>query len=76
MLGKSARRTGEFLMEDEIDKRESEKIRVYTWRVEQLKVLGVSPVIASAVANMVDWHDVERLVHRGCPPELALDIAR
>ena len=55
---------------------ESEEVRVYAWRVEQLGKLGISIVIAGAVANIVDWHEVARLVHNGCPPELALEIAR
>ena len=56
--------------------RESEEVRVYAWRVEQLGKLGISNVIADAVANLVDWHDVARLVQKGCPPDLALEIAR
>ena len=59
----------------EIDQ-EREEVRVFAWRVEQLGRLGVSSAIADAVANVVDWHEVARLVHRGCPPDLALDIAR
>ena len=55
---------------------EIEDVRVYAWRVEQLGRLGISIVIASAVANVVDWHEVARLVQNGCPPELALEIAR
>jgi len=57
-------------------KRASEEVRVYAWRVEQLGKLGLSTVIADAVADFVDWHEVARLVHKGCPPELALEIAR
>ena len=56
--------------------RESEAVRVYAWRVEQLGKLGLSTMIADAVANVVDWHEVARLVQKGCPPELALEIAR
>lgn len=58
----------------EID--ESDQVRVYAWRVEQLGNLGISPVIAGAVASFVDWHDIADLVQKGCPPELAVDIAR
>jgi len=54
----------------------SEEAGVHAWRVEQLGNLGISTVIADAVANAVDWHEVARLVRKGCPPELALDIAR
>jgi hypothetical protein len=64
-------------MEAPIDiEKESEEARVYAWRVEQLGRLGLSSVIAYAVANMIDWHEVSRLVQQGCPPELALEIAR
>src|SRR5262249_3694553 len=67
------------LMEDWIDfemERESEQVRVYAWRAEQLGKLGVSMLLADAVSNAVDWHEVAWLVEKGCPPELALDIAR
>jgi hypothetical protein len=49
---------------------------VYAWRVERLSGLGFSYVIASAVASFIDWHEVARLVERGCSPELALEIVR
>ena len=58
------------------DEDESEQFRVYVWRVEQLGNLGVSPLIADAFASFVDWHEVAYLVGKGCPPGLALDIAR
>jgi hypothetical protein len=66
-------------MEEWIDSEiedECEEIRVYAWRVEQLGNLGISPVIADAVASFVDWHEVAFLVEHGCPPGLALEIAR
>ena len=66
-------------MEEVIDieiEQESEEVRIYAWRVEQLARLGLSRVIANAVATFVDWHDVARLVEKGCPLELALEIAR
>ncbi len=66
-------------MEEPIDieiEKESEEVRVYAWRVAQLAKLGLSSMIADAVANLVDWHEVARLVQKGCPPELALEIAR
>ena len=53
-----------------------EDARVYAWRVEQLLGLGFSYVIASAVASFIDWHEIDRLVERGCSPELALEIVR
>jgi hypothetical protein len=27
-------------------------------------------------ADLVDWHAIAELVERGCPPRLALEIAR
>jgi hypothetical protein len=53
-----------------------EDVLVYAWRVEQLARLGLSTIIASAVASLVDWHEVARLVQHGCSPELALEIVR
>jgi hypothetical protein len=64
-------------IEVEVEVEESEEdARVYAWRVEQLSGLGLSQVVASAVASFVDWHEIARLVERGCSPELALDIVR
>lgn len=53
-----------------------ELLRVREWRAEQLEQLGFSRLIAQASAALVDWHDVARLVARGCSPELALEIVR
>jgi hypothetical protein len=68
------------LAEIEVEADESEvseeEARVYAWRVEQLSGLGLSHVIASAVASFVDWHEIASLVKRGCSPELALEIVR
>jgi hypothetical protein len=66
---------GEIGIEVEAEESE-EETRVYAWRVEQLSGLGLSQVIASAVASFVDWHEIARLVERGCSPELALEIVR
>ena len=63
-------------MEEPIDLELEEEFRLYAWRVEQLGKLGLSSVIADAVAGFIDWHEVASLVHKGCPPELALEIAR
>jgi hypothetical protein len=61
----------------EMETEESEEgSRVYAWRVERLSALGLSHVIASAVASFVDWHEIAGLVERGCSPELALEIVR
>ena len=65
------------LAEIEVEAEESEEdALVYAWRIEQLSRLGLSDVIASAVASFVDWHEIARLVERGCSPELALEIVR
>jgi hypothetical protein len=47
---------------------------VHEWRVWQLSRLGIPWSLAQAVADHVDWHQVARLVQRGCPPRLALRI--
>ena len=48
---------------------------VHNWRVFQLMRLGVSGPLAEIYADRIDWHQVARLVRRGCPPLLALRIA-
>jgi hypothetical protein len=53
-----------------------EDAQVYAWRVERLSDLGLSNLVASAVAPLVDWHEIAGLVERGCSPELALEIVR
>ena len=55
---------------------ESEEVRVHAWHVEQLGNLGLSTFVAEAAADFVDWHEIAPLVDKGCPPELALEIAR
>jgi hypothetical protein len=52
-----------------------ERRRVNRWRIDQLVRLGVSSVLAETFADVVDWHQIARLVERGCPPDLALEIA-
>jgi len=49
---------------------------VHEWRVTQLTRLGIPWVLAQAAADHVDWHQVAKLVQSGCPPQLALQIAR
>lgn len=60
------------LVEDTTD----EELSIHAWRAEQLRRLGLSGILALAFARDVDWHEVEALVARGCPPELAFEIAR
>jgi hypothetical protein len=47
---------------------------VHNWRVSQLERLGVPGLLAEIYADHIDWHQVARLVRRGCPPLLALRI--
>jgi len=49
---------------------------VHEWRVPQLTRVGVPLSLAQADADCVDWHQGAHLVHRGCPPRLALPIVR
>ena len=49
---------------------------VHTWRVAQLTRLGLPRSLAEAYADHLDWHQIARLVRRGCPPCLALRIVR
>ncbi len=49
---------------------------VHEWRVTQLTRLGIPRSLAQATADPVDWHQVAKLVRRGCPPRLALQIVQ
>ena len=49
---------------------------VHERRAAQLTRLGIPWSLAQAVADQVDWHQVAKLVRRGCPPRLALQIVR
>jgi hypothetical protein len=49
---------------------------VHNWRVLQLTRLGLPGPLAEAYADRIDWHQIARLVQRGCPPGLALRIVR
>jgi hypothetical protein len=62
--------------EVEFEELTDEEILVNEWRTRQLRRLGLPSVLAEAFADRVDWHEVADLVARGCPPELALEIAR
>ena len=54
-----------------------DELLVRDWRVAQLKRLGIpGPLAQGAAASHVDWHQIARLVQRGCPPLLALSIVR
>jgi hypothetical protein len=53
-----------------------EEVLVQEWRTAQLERLGISSILAQAFASVVDWHEVARLIERGCSSELALEIVR
>ena len=53
-----------------------DELLVHEWRVRQLMRLGIPGLLAEGAANRVDWHEIARLVQRGCPPLLALRIVR
>jgi hypothetical protein len=52
----------------------AEASTVHAWRVKRLTELGLTSLAAEAVADSVDWHDVAKLVQRGCPADLAVAI--
>jgi len=60
----------------DVDSLDEQELPVQAWRREQLRGLGVPRVLADCYAELADWHEVEALVECGCPPELALEIAR
>jgi hypothetical protein len=51
-------------------------LSAHRWRVSQLMRLGIPGTLAEMYADRIDWHQVARLVRRGCPPRLALRIVR
>jgi hypothetical protein len=53
-----------------------DELVVHEWRVRQLTRLGIPGLLAEGAASRVDWHEIARLVQRGCPPLLALRIVR
>jgi hypothetical protein len=60
------------LVEDTSD----EELLIHAWRAEQLRYLGFPRSLAETFAGLVDWHEIAALIARGCPPDLALEIAR
>jgi hypothetical protein len=48
---------------------------VHKWRVSQLARLGIPRPLAEVYADRLDWHEIARLIQRGCPARLALRIA-
>ena len=66
-------KTGAILGHEAID---DDEVLVHEWRVTQLTRLGIPRPLADVDADHVDWHQVAKLVRRGCPPRLALRIVR
>jgi len=66
----SSRTSAPELSQDE----DAESDVVHIWRVSQLVRLGLALMVAEAVADKVDWHEVAKLVRRGCPASLAVTI--
>ena len=55
---------------------EDEDLLVHDWRVARLAQFGIPLSLAEVYADRIDWHQVARLVQRGCPPRMALRIVR
>ena len=55
---------------------EEEELLVRDWRVARLAQSGIPRSLAEVYADHIDWHQIARLVRRGCPPRLALRIVR
>jgi hypothetical protein len=64
------------MLAEELDHGNSEEYVVNAWRAEQLRHLGLSPTLAEIFAGLVDWHQIAKLVERGCSAQLALEIVR
>jgi hypothetical protein len=60
----------------ELETIDCERRLVHEWRVAQLVRLGIAAPLAEVNADNVDWHQIDQLVQCGCPPRLALRIAR
>jgi len=53
----------------------AEAVAVETYQIGQYERLGFSHDDALlAISQKIDWHDVEDLLSRGCPSDLALAI--
>jgi hypothetical protein len=55
---------------------DDEDLVVREWQADQLQRLGLPWALAYTFATLVDWHEVAKLVERGCSPWLALEIVR
>jgi hypothetical protein len=52
-----------------------EQLLIRRWKTEQLTRLGLPKRAAPLFADLVDWHELEGLLERGCPLGIALQIA-
>jgi hypothetical protein len=64
------------ILAEELDDGNDEEYIVNAWRAEQLRHLGLSPTFAAVFAGLVDWHQIAKLVERGCSAHLAVEIVR
>jgi hypothetical protein len=64
------------ILAEELDDGNDEEYVVNAWRAEQLRHLGLSPTLAAVFAGLVDWHQIAKLVERGCSAQLAVEIVR
>ena len=69
-------RIEEYIEDRAFRRRKGDAASVRDWRAQQLGRLGLSWIVAEAVADQVDWHALADLVERGCEPALALEIVR
>jgi len=55
---------------------ETELTQVERWRIDELERAGYEPQAAKTLASRldIDLHRAVDLLHRGCSPELALQI--
>jgi hypothetical protein len=66
--------TAEFICDNAL--LDDETSRVLAWREHRLTALGYPIAGATLLACApIDIHDVERLIKRGCPLDLAIKIA-
>jgi hypothetical protein len=61
---------------EDLEEPSDEDLLVQDWRASQLRRLGLPATLADTFAQLVDWHEVAKLVERGCTPQLALRIVR
>ena len=52
------------------------QLSAHCWRVSRLRSLGMPGALAEIYADRLDFHQIARLVQRGCPLLLAIRIVR